>query len=119
MKVASIIKRFIYFAVCMTSSYFIYFWVSPCISIENHSTILITHSEISIPTSHLDFGAIQPNSSNAIYYSLKQSDGEYIFSIKLSNQKIIKGSCGYVRDWQVHKRLVIQLNNNLEITCLG
>lgn len=98
--------------------YYSSFYVLPSISIVNSSTVGIAQAEVDLPASHLDFGSIAGGSSNALHYSLTQpKDGVYSYTIKFTDSVEITGSCGYVTDNELNKRVVITVETDYQIRC--
>ncbi|KNC67804.1 hypothetical protein AC626_08470 [Pseudoalteromonas rubra] len=70
-----------------------------------------------IPSSSgLDFGPINAGTKNTIYYALKQRDGVYQYQLKIESGLVLSGKCGYVKNNEVHKRVVLLVKEN-QVTC--
>jgi len=98
------------------TSYYLYFYISPSVTVINETEQLIAKVNVSLPKSNLNFGSIKHNQKNTIYYSLAQDDGSYNYSFKIGS-KVITGSCGYLKNNEINKRLVITVRKRQLIDC--
>ncbi len=89
----------------------------PSVTIVNKSGAVIEQVEVALPSSNLNFGALMDGEENTLHYSLEQSDGVYNYQFKSKNSVMFRGSCGYVTNNEIHKRVVITLNKNNEVVC--
>ncbi|MDE3272847.1 hypothetical protein [Pseudoalteromonas sp. G4] len=98
--------------------YWLWFYVSPAITIVNNSGGDITHANIELPSSRLDFGEIKSGASNTLYYSLSQPrDGSYLYKIMTAHAITHQGSCGYVTNNELNKRLKIVITQDNRVLC--
>ncbi len=98
------------------SSYYLYFYITPSVTVINKSESVITKVSVSLPKSNLNFGSIELEQENTIYYSLSQNDGSYNYSFSI-NSKIISGSCGYITNNELNKRFVITVSKSNLVGC--
>lgn len=92
-------------------------FVMPSITIVNNSGHTTEKMEVALPSSNLNFGSLMSNEQNTLHYSLEQSNGVYSYQFKHMNVAAFSGSCGYVTKNEIHKRVVITLNENNEVIC--
>ncbi|MBY0419770.1 MAG: hypothetical protein K2W88_17090 [Pararheinheimera sp.] len=98
--------------------YYSSFYILPSITIVNGSAAEVAQAEIDLPGSHLDFGSIASGSSNALHYSVTQPlDGVYRYTVKFTDSVETLGSCGYVTDKEVNKRVVISIKSDKQVSC--
>jgi hypothetical protein len=98
--------------------YWLWFYVSPALTIVNNSDSNITHATIERPSSRLDFGDIKNGSSNTLYYSLSQPrDGTYHYKIITAHAMTYQGSCGYVTNSELNKRFRIEITHDNRVLC--
>jgi hypothetical protein len=100
----------------MLGSYYLYFYISPSVTVKNESHNIITNVNVSLPESNLDFGSIEVGEGNTIYYSLSQSDGSFNYSFMIGNKQI-SGFCGYMTNNEVNKRFVIAVSKSNVVVC--
>ena len=98
------------------ASYYLYFYISPSVTVINKSEHLITKASVSLPKSNLNFGSLEHKQENTLYYSLAQDDGSYNYSFKIGG-KVITGSCGYLTNNEINKRFVITVSESNLIGC--
>jgi len=98
-------------------TYYSVMFIMPSITIINTSGVTIDQAEITLPANHLDFGAIVNAQQNTLHYALNQNDGSYQYNFKMTGLADIKGDCGYVTQNEIHKRVYISINHNLEVIC--
>lgn len=98
------------------AAYYLYFYISPSVTVINDTEQLIAKASVSLPKSNLDFGSIKHNQKNTLYYSLEQDDGSYNYSFTIDN-KVITGACGYLKNNEINKRLVITVRKRSLIDC--
>lgn len=89
--------------------YHLYFFVLPSVTISNRSGDAIELARVTLPSSGLDFGPLEPASENTIHYSLEQSDGVYEISIAFADGAVIESECGAVAANEIHKRQLISI----------
>ncbi|MCC2615450.1 hypothetical protein LJ739_04250 [Aestuariibacter halophilus] len=92
-------------------------FVMPSVTVVNKSGVALEEVEVALPSSNLDFGALENGEENTLHYSLDQSDGVYNYHFKRNSSVIFRGSCGYVTGNELHKRVVITFNENNEVVC--
>ena len=107
-----LVKLLIGLIVILAAIYHLSFYVLPSISVENNSGVTITTAHVYLPASRLDYGSLAPNQKNTLHYMLKQPDGQYGFIFMLSNDALLEGTCGYVTNNEVHKRVTITVFKN-------
>ena len=112
-----IIKLVISILVILIVAYFGSAFVMPSITIVNSSGHNTEQTEVALPSSNLSFGALMNGEQNTLYYNLEQSDGVYSYTFKYENTAVISGSCGYVTSNEIHKRVVITLNEYNQVVC--
>ena len=99
------------------SAYYLYFYITPSVTVINKSENAITEVNIQLPQSNLSFGSIELGQKNTIHYSLsQQQDGSYRYSLKIGN-KVTKGACGYLTNNEYNKRFIITVNKNNMLSC--
>jgi len=98
-------------------AYFTSSFVLPSVTVINNSGQVIEQIQVTLPSSHLDFGSLNDSQSNTLHYALKQSDGTYIYQFTNTNSDLLTGSCGYVTQNEFHKKVVITINKNQQIVC--
>ena len=98
------------------TSYYLYFYISPSVTVINKSENTITKASVSLPKSNLNFGSIEHKQVNTIYYSLSQSDGIYKYSFKIGSE-VITGTCGYLTNNEINKRFVITVSKSNLVGC--
>mgnify|MGYP007022669976 CR=1 FL=1 len=92
-------------------------YIMPSITIINNSGALIEQAEVTLPNNRLDFGDIANKKQNTLHYSLTQNDGDYRYQFEYANNKTLKGSCGYVTNNEMHKRVIITIVQNNHVIC--
>lgn len=100
----------------VTASYYLYFYITPSVTVVNKSEYLITEANVKLPKNNLNFGSIELEQANSIHYSLSQQDGSYNYSFKIGS-KIITGTCGYLTNSEFNKRFVIIVSKNNMVGC--
>lgn len=108
-----IILTIVFFVI---ASYYLYFFISPSVTVINGSASLITQASVSLPNSNLNFGSIEHKKTNTIYYSLAQNDGSYHYLFEIDGE-IITGNCGYLTSNEFNKRFVITVSKSKLIDC--
>lgn len=94
------------------------FFILPSITIVNNSENSITQVAINLPSSRLDFGSIANGASNTLHYALTQKqDGVYRYKINIANAVEDNGSCGYVTNNEINKRVIITVHKDKSVTC--
>ena len=110
------IKMIIFVLALLITSYYLYFYISPSVTVINNSGLAITEINVTLPRNNLNFGSIESGQKNTIYYSLSQEDGVYEYSIQFP-EKIFTGVCGYLTGNEINKRFVITINKSNVINC--
>jgi hypothetical protein len=100
----------------VVTSYHLYFYITPSLTVINYTEHLISKAKVSLPSSHLNFGSIKHHQENTLYYSLTQDNGSYNYSFNIS-EEVITGSCGYLTNNEFNKRFVITVKQNNQIDC--
>lgn len=98
------------------ASYYLYFYITPSVTVINKSEYVITKVNVSLPKSNLNFGSIEFEQANTIFYSLSQHDGSYNYSFNLGD-KTITGACGYLTNNEFNKRFVITVSRRNLVGC--
>lgn len=113
-----IVKLTLGLGVILVTLYFSYFWLLPSVTVINQSQVTLESVKIRLPQSNLDFGALTDGQSNTIYYDLSQQDGSYQIEL-VSIEGPIKWHCGHVTQNEVHKRVNIVVNSDMQVSCHG
>jgi len=92
-------------------------FILPSITLVNNSGYVIEQAEVSLPSSNLNFGSLQNGEENTLHYALNQTDGTYNYHIKVKEMSEFEGNCGSVTNNEIHKRIVILINQNNKIIC--
>jgi hypothetical protein len=92
------------------------FYIMPSITIINNSGVTIETGKVRLPRSNLDFGSIENGQKNTLHYSLTQADGEYEYKFIFSDDVSISGSCGYLTQNEINKRVSITVTTN-KVVC--
>jgi len=100
----------------ITAAYYLYFYITPSVTIVNNSDYSITEVNVKLPQSNLNFGAVAIEQVNSIHYPLSQQDGSYSYSFEIDNE-IVTGTCGYLTSNELNKRFVITVSKNTMVTC--
>jgi len=100
----------------VTASYYLYFYITPSVTVVNKSEYSITEVNVKLPKSNLNFGSIELEQVNSVHYSLSQQDGSYNYSFKIGNE-VITGTCGYLRNNEFNKRFVITVSKSNMVGC--
>lgn len=100
----------------LATTYYGIFYVMPAVTVSNQSETAITHANVALPNSNLDFGVIKNGSQSTIHYDLTQRDGNYKYHFNVGGNKELIGECGYVTNNEVHKRLLVIVTKN-EVFC--
>ncbi len=98
------------------ASYYLYFYISPSVTVMNKSALEVIEANVTLPTNNLNFDSINSGQENTIHYSLSQQDGAYKYSINLANETL-SGTCGYLTNNEMNKRFVITINKNKRVSC--
>lgn len=101
----------------LVGGYQLAFYLMPNITISNQTRLTIESANVTLPSNNLDFGSILAGDENTLYYDIEQTDGVYRYQFKLSDERIIEGSCGYVTHSEVNKRVVILVTAEFEVNC--
>ncbi|GGP57500.1 hypothetical protein GCM10009347_25030 [Shewanella algicola] len=112
-----VIKVLVALSVTLFGLYHLAFFIMPSVTIQNNSDAMVESARVVLPNSSLDLGSIQAGGSNRIYYELEQADGEYEFDIILSDETRLDGSCGYITNSEINKRVVIELSAEMQVVC--
>ncbi|MDO6776732.1 hypothetical protein ACFL6Z_06490 [Pseudomonadota bacterium] len=97
--------------------YWSYLYLSPSLTISNQSAQGVESAVVKLPHSRLDFGDIAAMHTNTLYYDLAQLDGAYRYHIELDSGEIIAGECGYITNFEIHKRVVITISEAATMSC--
>ena len=97
------------------AAYHIYFFIVPSVTVVNNSNSAIENARVNLPNSGLDFGQLEKGDTHTIHYALKQTDGEYHYQVRLTSGLVLEGSCGYVTNNEVHKRLTVLVQQDRAI----
>ncbi|WP_394229365.1 hypothetical protein [Shewanella colwelliana] len=92
-------------------------FVMPSVTVVNKSGDVVEQVEVALPNSNLNFGALTDGEENTLHYSLEQSDGVYNYQFKSKSSVVFRGSCGYVTNNEIHKRVVITVNKSNDVAC--
>jgi len=101
------------------AAYFGYFFVSPSVTVINASSDGISKVIVTLPSSRLDFGGLEPGGKNTIYFSISQADGKYMTSVTTDSGQSLEKSCGFVTGNEFHKRVKITLTDAKDLRCEG
>lgn len=96
---------------------YVYRLISPEILIENASRMAISEVIVQLPSNRVVFGGIQPGAESRIYYSSLQSDGVYNYSVTFQGGPVLTGSCGYVTNSDVGKRMQLLVHDLESAVC--
>ena len=110
------IKIIIVVLAFFVASYYLYFYISPSVTVINKSALETTKVNVTLPNSNLNFGSIESDQKNTLYYSLSQKTGTYSYSIHLADKELT-GTCGYITSNEINKRVVIIFDKNKEVNC--
>jgi len=112
-----LLLKIIISALCIVvAAYYLYFYITPSVTVKNNSLDVITNINVKLPVNNLDFGSIEVDQANSIHYSLNQPEGSYNYSFKIGS-KTITGSCGYLTNSEFNKRFVITVSRSNTVTC--
>lgn len=112
-----LIKLLLAVMLVLISLYYISRYLLPSVTLINHSGLPLSEVKVSLPDSNLNFGAINPAGKNTIHYSLSQSDGEYRYQMTYSDSQTFSGSCGYLTNNEIHKRVTIIVYQGNKVVC--
>ena len=112
-----IVKTVVSILVVMVVAYYGGTYLMPSVTIVNKSGNVIDLAELALPNSNLNFGVLMDGEENTLHYSPEQSDGVYNYHFKSKSSGEFRGSCGYVTNNQIHKRVVITIKENNEVVC--
>jgi hypothetical protein len=112
-----IIKLVISLLVILAVAYYGSVFVMPSITIVNNSGRITEQMEVTLPSSNLNFGALMNGEHNTLHYTLDQKDGDYRYKFKHENSTVYFGICGDVTNNEIHKRVVITVNENNQVIC--
>lgn len=111
-----VLKLTFFFMFFLSATYYLYFYISPSITVKNESEQTLLELNVKLPNSNLNFGSIERGQKNTIYYELSQNDGSYQYSFKLKD-KLIEGKCGFLTNDEINKRFVLIIDNNSFVSC--
>jgi len=100
----------------VVSAYYLYFYISPNVSVINQSENRISNINVRLTESNMDFGSLEPGETNTIYYSLFQKEGSYQYSIEVGDERIT-GFCGYITKYEFNKRFVVSVSKRKQVSC--
>ena len=112
-----VFKVFIFALVIACLGYYGSAFVMPSVTIENQSGVTFKRVEVILPSSKLNFGTMNDGDFNTLHYSFGQNDGVYTYQFENENSAVLSGSCGYVTGYEVHKRVIITINDNNQVSC--
>jgi hypothetical protein len=102
----------------LVALYYLSFYLLPAVTIINNSAVDIAQADVDLPSSHLDFGAVASGELNRLHYDLtQQREGQYRYKILFANSVEQQGSCGYLTNNEFHKRVVILVARDGQISC--
>jgi hypothetical protein len=101
------------------SGYFGYFYIMPNVTVVNASNRHVPSFTVTLPDSRLDFGSLNPDETNTIYYSIDQTDGYYSATVITTDGRQLSKTCGTVTGNEIHKRVNITLTEAQGLTCTG
>jgi len=101
------------------AGYFAYFYITPNVEVVNASSHNVSSFVVTLPSSRLDFGGLEPGEKNTIYYSIAQTDGYYSTMVVTEDGIELSNICGTVKENQIHKRVRIILTEAKDLTCEG
>ena len=102
----------------LVALYYLSFYLLPAVTMINNSAVDIAQADVDLPSSHLDFGAIASGDRNRLHYDLTQRrEGQYRYKILFANSVEQQGSCGYLTHNEFHKRVVILVARDGQISC--
>jgi len=85
--------------------------------VENLSAFTVREVVVQLPSNRIVFGEILPGSESTIYYSATQSDGVYSYSVDFVSAPRLVGSCGYVTNNEIGKRLRLVVETEGRVGC--
>ena len=85
--------------------------------VVNNSGVLLKQVEVALPESNLNFGALIEGEQNTLHYSLKQINGFYHYKFTSQDSIVLDGTCGYITNYELNKRVVITLDKNRQVVC--
>ncbi|NMP31994.1 hypothetical protein HII17_10485 [Thalassotalea sp. M1531] len=116
-KLKLIAKILVSLLVIVVGGYYLSYFLLPSITVFNHTSEKIKQFEITLPSSHLDFGSIAPGTQNTLHYTLAQKDGVYRYKTLFASGTEVSGECGYLTHNELHKRVIVIININKEVSC--
>lgn len=112
-----VIKVLVALSIILFGLYHLAFFIMPSVTFLNNSDSMVVSARVVLPNSSLDFGSVEAGGSNTIHYELGQADGAYIFKIVLGDKTRLDGSCGYITNSEINKRVVIELSPEAKVVC--
>lgn len=92
-------------------------WLAPEVVIKNQSDTRVEEVVIQLPSNRIVFGRVDAKQKLKIFYSLSQSDGEYVYQVMIQDQPIQSGHCGQIANNQFGKQLNLIINQDLGVVC--
>ncbi|WP_018982640.1 hypothetical protein [Salinimonas chungwhensis] len=114
----SLVKWPLIIGICVAAIYYAGFFILPSVTVINKTNADIQSIKIILPDSGLDFGSVLRRHQNTIHYSLQQTDGFYKYDITNLDGVVRSGTCGYVTNNEIHKRVLIQITEQ-DVICDG
>jgi hypothetical protein len=96
---------------------FIYLRMLPEITVINRGDEVIEEAVVELPSSRVVFDAIAPGEQSTIFYSVRQADGAYRYTIRYGGYPEQVGQCGYVTGAEFGKRLVLIVSTVTPVEC--
>ena len=112
-----IVKIVISILVVIVVTYYGSAYVMPSVTIVNKSGNVVEQVVVTLPNSNLNFGSLIDGEDNTLHYAIEQSDGVYNYRFKSKTVYVLSGSCGYVTNNEIHKRVVITLKKSNKVVC--
>jgi len=96
----------------------LYRLASPEIVVQNEAVLGIAGVDIDLPDSRVRFGPIAAQTSQTIYYSDTQSDGDYTWVLHFDDGSEARGHCGHVTGGEYGKRLTLRIDAQRGVSCI-
>ena len=104
-------------ALMVVAGVFVFRLFSPEIRIDNRSARIISEVVIRLPSSGVSFGPIQGGTESVIYYSARQREGRYAYSVRFESGEDVQDACGHVAPSEFGKRLRLVVRSADSIDC--
>ncbi|NKF50605.1 hypothetical protein G3R49_08480 [Shewanella sp. WXL01] len=92
---------------------------APKVSVINLSKHQV-NAVVTLPSSRLDFGVIDSEQSNSIYYDVNQADGVLAYKVQFVDSKSQGvGNCGYITHsmYFEHWQIIVSGSDKLKVIC--